>query len=457
MRRIMLAGTQSGSGKTTITCAVLQKLVNDGYDVSSFKCGPDYIDPMFHGRVIGTRARNLDSCFCDSNTLNTILYKNKGNISVIEGVMGYYDGAGASGSSWEIACQTATPVILIIDCKGMGQSIGAVMKGFLTFRNPSRIAGFIFNRLPESMVPEAERLCEEMQTAYFGRFPYIKEAQLESRHLGLVTAEEIKDIQKKLALLADAAARYLCMDKIVKIAEQAERPAFQMVMPQPVVHGGRVRIGIARDEAFCFWYEDNLELLRELGCEIVPFSPLWDTHMPDGLDGLILPGGYPELYADKLSANKGFRQELLELLKSEIPTIAECGGFLYLQKSLEDKNGIVYDMVGFLESDGYRTDKLQRFGYVSLKALSDNMLCQKGQTLVAHEFHYWDSTDCGAGFMAEKLSRSLQYACVVADDRLYAGFPHLYFYGNRDAACRFVKCCDVYRKKGNSGAAERRE
>lgn len=446
MRRIMLAGTRSGSGKTTITCAILQRLVDDGYDVSSFKCGPDYIDPMFHGRVIGTKARNLDSYFCDSDTLNTILYKNTGDISIIEGVMGYYDGAGAAGSSWEVACQTATPVILVIDCKGMGQSIGAVMKGFLTFREPSRIAGFIFNRLPESMVPEAKQLCDDMETAYLGRFPYLKEAQIESRHLGLVTAAEITDIRRKLKFLADAAAEHLHMDKIIEIAQQAETPKFQMVKIQPVVDQ-RVRVGIARDDAFCFWYADNLELLQELGCELVPFSPLLDEHMPDGLDGLIIPGGYPELYADRLSANEGFRRELLELLTSGIPTIAECGGFLYLHKSLENQKGITYDMVGFLNADGYQTDRLQRFGYVSLEALADNMLCQKGQTLAAHEFHYWDSTDCGAGFMANKLSRPVKYACVIADDRLYAGFPHLYLYGNQDAAYRFVKCCDAYRRK----------
>jgi cobyrinic acid a,c-diamide synthase len=449
--RVMIAGTGSGSGKTTITCAILQRLVNDGYDVSSFKCGPDYIDTMFHSKIIGTRARNLDSYFCDDDTLNTVLYKNAGELSIIEGVMGFYDGAGVSGSSWQVADRTGTPVIIVIDCKGMAQSVGAVMRGFLVFKNPSHIAGFIFNRLAESMVPEIKELCKELNTKYLGRFPYVKNAVIESRHLGLVTAGEIEDIRAKLSILADEAKNNLELDEIIAIAKGAATPEFNEIKIQPVVNNNgstadNIRIAVARDESFCFCYEDNLMLLKELGGELVEFSPLNDEELPKNISGLILYGGYPELYAKRLSENTKMRNSILNALNNGLPTIAECGGFLYLQKTLQDNDGNVYDMVGFLNSNGYKTQKLQRFGYVELESQNDNLLCKKGDILKAHEFHYWDSSDCGESFVAKKAGKNIEYPCIVANERLYAGFPHLYLYGNRRAAENFIRKCGEYEK-----------
>jgi cobyrinic acid a,c-diamide synthase len=444
--RVMIAGTGSGSGKTTITCAILQRLINDGYDVSSFKCGPDYIDTMFHSKIIGTRARNLDSFFCDDDTLNTVLYKNAGEISIIEGVMGFYDGAGVSGSSWQVADKTATPVIIVIDCKGMAQSVGAVMRGFLSFKSPSHIAGFIFNRLAESMVPEIKALCEGLNTKYLGRFPYVKSASIESRHLGLVTAGEIEDLKIRLSVLADEAKKYLDIDEIISIANSAAIPEFNEIKIQPLIDNGNVRIAVARDEAFCFCYEDNLTLLKELGCEIVEFSPLNDEELPKDISGLILYGGYPELYAKRLSENTKMRNSILNVLNRGLPTIAECGGFLYLQRTLQDNEGNSYDMVGFLNSNGYKTERLQRFGYIELESQNNNLLCKKGDILKAHEFHYWDSSDCGDSFIAKKADKHIEYPCIVANEKLYAGFPHLYLYGNRRAAENFVKECLRYGK-----------
>lgn len=444
MKRIMIAGTNSGCGKTTVTCAVLQSLVNRGYDTAAFKCGPDYIDPMFHSRIIGARSRNLDGWFCDKNTLNYLLNKNSGDISVIEGVMGYYDGVGDKASSYRMSKDTGTPAVIVIDCKGMSTSIGAVMKGFLTYREQCGIAGFIFNRLPESLIDTAKKLCSEMHTEYLGRLPYSRECAVESRHLGLVTADEVADLKNRMHKLSQLAEENLLTDRLIAIAEKAEDISFTPPVIAPI-SGRRIKIAAAFDSAFCFYYEDNFDMLRELGCEIVKFSPLNDRRLPDDISGLIIGGGYPELYAQKLSENISMRADIRRAVKSGLPVIAECGGFMYLHDTMEDRNGNLYEMAGAIEGKAYKTEKLRRFGYVSLTARNDNLLCKKGEMIAAHEFHYWDSTLCGSGFYAKKARGGAGYECCHAGPSIYAGFPHLYFYANPEIAVNFVKKCEEFR------------
>ena len=445
MKRIMIAGTNSGCGKTTITCAVLQALVNRGYNVSSFKCGPDYIDPMFHSKIIGAKSRNLDRWFCNKDTVNYLLHKNSGDISVIEGVMGFYDGANDKASSCHVALDTGTPVVIVINCKGMSMSIGAAMKGFLTFRKPNNIAGFIFNHLPESLIDMVKNLCSDMKTEYLGRFPDCTYCKIESRHLGLVTANEINGLKEKMQRLAETAEKNILIDRIIDVSENAVTIDYVKTLVCPEFISKSIRIAVAYDKAFCFYYEDNLDMLREMGCEIVKFSPLSDHKLPNNISGLIIGGGYPELYAEKLSENKSILEDIRCKISDGLPTIAECGGFMYLHKTLEGNDENDYNMVGAIDGRAYKTDRLQRFGYIVLTALSDNMLCGKGLSISAHEFHYWDSTYCGSDFIAEKISGRVNYNCIHASDSLYAGFPHLYFYANSQTAITFVKKCDEYR------------
>lgn len=450
MKRIMFAGTNSGCGKTTVTCAVLQALVERGHKVSSFKSGPDYIDPMFHSKIIGTKSRNLDGCFCDSNTLRYLLKKNALDISVMEGVMGFYDGVGEKASSHCLSLDTETPVIVVIDCKGMSLSIGAVMKGFLEFRRPNNIAGFIFNRLPASLEDKARELCQSLNTGFFGFLPYNKECVMESRHLGLVTAGEISDLKQKMHKLAETAEKTLLIDEIIRISESAPElschaPEVKKITEIPI------RICAAYDEAFCFYYEDNFTLLEELGCEIVRFSPLSDSALPDDICGLILGGGYPELYADKLSSNKSMLSDILNKINNKVPTIAECGGFMYLHKTLVNKEKMRYNMVGAIDGEVFPTEKLCRFGYISLTAENDNLICSSGDEILAHEFHYWDSSSCGEDFNAVKISSGANYEAVHASDSLYAGFPHLHFYSNPEIAVNFVKKCLSLKQEHNNG------
>lgn len=440
MKRIIIGGTHSGCGKTTVTCAVLQALCNRKMKVASFKCGPDYIDPMFHEKIIGTSAHNLDSFFCDDNTLKFLLAENSRNadISVIEGVMGFYDGVNGRGSANSVSEITDTKAIVVIDCKGQSQSIGAVMKGFLTYKE-NNIIGFIFNRLPEKLVPMVQEICDELNTEYFGFMPTNK-IIVESRHLGLVTADEITDLKEKMQALADLAEKHILLDKILEFSE-SDLPDF--TVPEIKTHSFKRPpvIAVAKDRAFCFLYSDNISLLRKMGCEIRYFSPLSDSKLPE-TDGLILCGGYPELYARQLSENKSLLDDIKTKISGGMPTIAECGGFMYLHNELES-DGKPYKMAGVIDGKVFKTDRLQRFGYITLTAERDNLLCRKNHSFPAHEFHYWDSTECGSDFTARKAD-GREWKCVHSNQNLYAGFPHLYLYSDINLAENFVLKCAEY-------------
>ena len=446
MNRIMIAGTHSGCGKTTVTCGILQALVNRKIKTSAFKCGPDYIDPIFHRKIIGINSGNLDGYFCNKDTLNYLLSKCDSDCAVIEGVMGYYDGAGKLYSSFKTAEDTDTPVIIVIDSKGMSNSIGAVMQGFLTYEQPNKIVGFIFNRLPESLVGMAEELCKKYNTEYFGRMPFDENVSIESRHLGLIINQKTVDYRQKMQLLSELAEQFIDIDKILIYSQKTETLKFEMPNLRKIVNNN-VKIAVAEDEAFCFLYRENIEVLENLGCEIVKFSPLKDKSLPKEISGIIFPGGYPELYSKELSENHNLKKEIKNKILSGIPVIAECGGFMYLHEALESKDGKFFPMIGIIKGRAFRTKKLQRFGYVKLTSNNDNILCKKGESFPSHEFHYWDSTDIGSDFTAEKASRSTKYACIHANETMYAGYPHLYFYGNINCAMNFVIKCESYWSK----------
>lgn len=440
----MIAGTGSGCGKTTVTCALLSALKQRGIRAASFKSGPDYIDPMFHREVLGTPSYNLDSFFCDRDTLCYLLDRcsASADIAVIEGAMGFYDGD--SGSAFALSEQTETPVIIVIDCKGMQASIGAVMQGFLQYKTPNRIAGFLFNRIPERLIPYVHQLCSDLSTTCFGVLPRQK-ADFPSRHLGLVTAAEITGIQQQMHALGQAALQYIDLDLIIRAAEN---PLPQYQAPQIPHCKANPVIAVASDEAFCFLYTESLDLLRDMGCGLRFFSPIHDTHLPDA-DGLILCGGYPELHAKALSENTGMRSEIRTAILSGMPVIAECGGFMYLHTSLQTKSGAEYLMADVISGTVFPTDSLQRFGYISIKSKQNQLLCDAGHSLRAHEFHYWDSTACGNSFHAVKPD-GRSWDCCHTSETMYAGFPHLYFYSDIQAAFRFAVAAAKYGAKNGT-------
>jgi len=430
--RLLIAGTNSGCGKTTATCALLCALKARGKKAAAFKCGPDYIDPMFHREAIGIPSHNLDPFFCPPETLREQFAAGAGEISVIEGVMGYYDGAGTDGrfSTYDVARATKTPVVLVMDAHGMYTSAGAILQGFRGFREESGVRGVIFNGASPMLYKGLARIARDAGVEPYGFLPRVPELSVPSRHLGLYTAGEIADINEKLRRLGELAGEDFDMEGLLSLAGSApELPTKPKAEPSPE----RVRVAVARDEAFCFIYQENLETLRALGCELCFFSPVHDAALPERIGGLYLPGGYPELYARELAENRTMRAAVKAAVSDGVPTIAECGGFMYLHDSLDGE-----PMAGAIGGASYKTDRLQRFGYVTMTAGRDNLLCRDGESTRAHEFHFYESENCGGDFAAVNAGGGKEYRCCHAGKTLYAGFPHLFFPANPAFAEGFV-------------------
>ncbi len=449
--RIMIAGTGSGCGKTTVTCAILKALSNRRVKAAAFKCGPDYIDPMFHTEIIGIGSRNLDTFLCGENNVKYLLAKNsqEAEVSVTEGVMGYYDGLGSDGShsSYSISRITGTPAILVAEPGGMALSVAAVIKGFKDFKSGSNLKGVILNSVSPALYEMYKPMIEDNTgLKLFGFLPHIPGAAIESRHLGLVTASEIVDIQRKLDVLAQNAEQYIDIDGLLRLSQAAPSIEYE---PFTVKESCQCKIAVARDRAFCFYYADSLGLLEQMGAKLIYFSPLKDKQLPEGINGLILGGGYPELYAKELSENKSMLNSIKNAVEKGLPAYAECGGFMYLQQSLTDAEGNKYAMAGALEGNNKMEKSLSRFGYTTLTAREDNLFCLKGESINAHEFHYSDSDNNGTGFEAFKPNNGKGWKCIVANDTVVAGYPHMHFYGNIGFAERFVQKCSKFASQTN--------
>lgn len=450
--RIMLAAPASGSGKTMLTCGILMALKNRGLQTASFKCGPDYIDPLFHQQVLGIPARNLDTFFTGREMTRYLFGQTavQAEISVLEGVMGYYDGAGGdttSASSYELASVTDTPVILLVNAKGMSLSVIPVIQGFLQYRKDSHIAGVILNQTSEGICEKLrQRISQELSLPVFGYVPKCPELVIESRHLGLVMPGEIADIDHRLQRLSELLEETLDIDAIIACAKKA--PALDWQKPESLkaleAADRRIRIGVARDEAFCFLYEDNLELLTRFGAELLYFSPLHDKELPKKLEGLILCGGYPELYAKELSENHTMHRAIREGIAQGMPYLAECGGFLYLQQSMEDMEGNIWPSAGVFSGKAYRTKRLGRFGYITLTANQEGQLLKPGDSIKAHEYHYFECTDNGRDYHARKPFGSREWDCIQGGAQYAAGFPHLYYYSNPRFIMEFLQQCRRY-------------
>ena len=465
--RILLAAGASGSGKTLITCGLLQALVNRKMKVASFKCGPDYIDPMFHSRVIGTKSRNLDTFFTDSDVTRYLLGQNAKDceIAVMEGVMGFYDGVGGistKASAYDLADTTDTPVILVVNSRGMSISLAAYIKGFMEYKENSHIKGVIFNQMSPMLYPRMKKLVEEqLKIEVLGYVPKVEDCVIESRHLGLVLPEEISDLKERLKKLAAVLEDTLEIDRILALAQSApDLKVPESLTTKNEAFGFRtthkLRIGVAEDEAFCFFYEDNFRLLQEMGAELLPFSPVHDAHLPSDLDGILLYGGYPELNGEALEQNTSMKTEIAQALRDGMPCMAECGGFMYLHEQMEDIDGIIRQTCGVISGKCYRTPKLTRFGYITLTAKHPvfGQDAEKIGEIPAHEFHYFDSENCGSDFHAAKPLSKRGWDCIHSKETLMAGYPHLYYYGNPEVPRAFLMKCEEYHNSSRSHDSE---
>lgn len=463
--RIMFAGTGSGCGKTTITCSVMKALCHEKIPVIPFKCGPDYIDPMFHSFITGRDSTNLDSFFLDKTALCYLMKKKleesvdtgdlsladgldgmeiRSGIGIVEGVMGFFDGMGMSpkASSFEIALWTQTPVILVINARGMALSVIALIQGYISMAKRlgggNLIRGVILNQIGKGTCDFLRNTVEE-QTGIkvVGYFPPQEEGMLKSRHLGLVTAAEVADLDERMNVLACQAASSIDLSLIRKLAASA--PPLDPVEPdfERLIRGftkknpDPVRMAVARDHAFCFYYNTNLELLERLGVILVPFSPLSDD-LPENIRGLYLGGGYPELYAHQLSKNTSLLKSIREEINLGLPVIAECGGFMYLHEAMEG-----FPMAGVIPGSCYMTKKLGPFGYVKVQSEKADVFGNKGTWFCAHEFHYSRSNAAGRDYSVSKAN-GRQWQEGYGTPEMYAGYPHLYFYSNVEAVIHLV-------------------
>ena len=465
MMQFLIAAPRSGSGKTTMTCAMLAALKKRGYDPCAFKCGPDYIDPMFHRSALHVDSHNLDLFLSDWPTVQTLYahYAAGHGAAVCEGAMGFYDGQGLTtrASAWELAGTLGLPVLLVIQPKGASVTLAAEIQGLVHFRKSSHIAGILLNDCSEKLYNMLKPLLEnETGLPVLGYLPHLPEAAVESRHLGLKTAGEITDIQQKISLLADSLV--VDWEKLADLTNMDEPEPYPLklisgylddipkpcprlpVLPNDKPSRRHVRIAVARDEAFCFTYAETLDVLRTAGAEPVFFSPVRDTALPENVCGLYLPGGYPELYAKQLSENAAMLSSIRQAVSAGLPTVAECGGFLYLGQSLEDADGMIWPMAGVLPGSGVKKGRLVRFGYAEMTAKADSMLFRAGESLHIHEFHHWDSTANGTDFSLKK-NESAQWEGGFANEHLYAGFPHLYWMGT-PLPERFVTAAQHYLK-----------
>ena len=450
--RILVAALGSGSGKTLLTTGLLTLFQNRGIRCRSFKCGPDYIDPMFHKYVLGIDSCNLDSFFLPQEELRALFQKRAADaeLSILEGVMGYYDGIGGNStaaSTYEVAKITDTPVILVLDGKGSSLSLAAQVKGFLDYRKDSHICGVILNKTNKMVGERLRPEIEKLGVRYLGAVPVCETMDIKSRHLGLTMPQEQSELRGHLNAFAKQLEEYLDVDGILELAgyskkEESEQ-SNQTDLNQEETKQDEIRpidsesepstrrMAVAMDEAFCFYYQENLDFLRQQGWELIPFSPLHDAALPEQVHAILLGGGYPELYAKELSANEPMLASIRNAHAEGIKILAECGGFLYLQEHLEDEMGNRWPMAGLIHADGFRTEKLGRFGYISLT--------QNGAVRIkGHEFHYWDSTAPGSAFRAEKPQSNRGWDCMYRTDSLLAGFPHLYYLSGPDLILSFL-------------------
>ena len=449
--RIMIAAPQSGSGKTLITCALLQALKEKNYHLESFKCGPDYIDPMFHKTVLGISSRNLDPFFTEDSITRMLLSKGQDSrdLAVIEGVMGLYDGLGGireEASSYALAKATNTPIILTVNARGMGRSLLALLSGFLQYDTAHLIKGVILNQTPSSFASVLSKEIEEtFHIPVVASFPVRDDVRIESRHLGLVMPYELEDIQSRLKIASQVLCENANIEQILEIAKSAPKLEYDVKRDiKQKLTEKTIRIGVARDEAFCFYYEDNLDLLKSLGAKLIFFSPLHDDTLPKDLDGILFGGGYPELYLKELEENESMRNSVKSAIENKMPSLAECGGFMYLHDTIFDSEKKPYKMAGVIHAGCMKKERLVRFGYLTLNSKTDSFL-KKGETIRGHEFHYYDSEDNGECAIAKKPVGTKSWECVHAGSDHWWGFAHLSYYSNPKFAEKFAEACRSYK------------
>ncbi len=452
--RIIIAGTNSGVGKTTIVTGLLAALKEKGLTVQSYKVGPDYIDPGYHQLASGKVAHNLDTWLVPTDKVVPIFTKTAaGNdLVIVEGVMGLYDGGRQGVSSTAtIAKLLNAPVILVIDAKSMGESAAAIALGYKMYDQAVNLVGVIINRLGspshEKMVRDA---LKRIGIPVLGSIYRNANLSMPERHLGLTPVAE-HNAHERIAELCAQISQQVDLEAIISIGSEApELP--DAIEQDDDLHAKKpvVRIGVAQDEAFSFYYPESLDVLKSMGAEIVPFSPLRDKELPE-VHGLLFGGGFPEMFVGELASNALMHQAISKACQQEMPIYAECGGFMYLTQEIVDFDGQRYKMVGVIPASCSMQSKLQTVGYVEATALTDTVLCDAGQCIRGHEFHFslmenhGKAEDFPWAFEFKKTRTGAVYPGGYAKGNVLASYLHMHFAGNEEGAEHFIKKCSAFK------------
>ncbi|NLW23651.1 MAG: cobyrinate a,c-diamide synthase [Clostridia bacterium] len=452
--RLVIAGTHSGVGKSIISIGIMQVLTKRGLTVQGFKVGPDYIDPSYHSYVTGRFSRNLDTFLLGEKGVKEI-YRRQGktaDISIFEGAMGLFDGKDGKsgvGSTAEVAKILKAPVILVIDCSSQGRSVAAVVQGFAQFDPQVKLKGVILNRVGSVNHEEILRdALSYLKIPVLGAIPRGALPQLPSRHLGLVPMNENGANQEVFNRLAKVLPQYLDFEALLKVAQDVEEEEEKEFIPQIFSQETKnlvanVKVGYAWDEAFSFYYQDALEYLEHLGATLVPFSPLHDSRLPEGLDGLILGGGFPEVYAQELSANTGLLRQIRQFGLACKPIYAECGGLMYLTQEIIDFQGNSFSQVGLIPARAIMQKKLQALGYYQGETLERSILGPKGTKVKGHEFHYsvLEPLENFSPAVTLHKGKGREKTEGFIKGNIYASYLHQHWAGEKHLAQAFLRSC----------------
>lgn len=483
--QILIAGTSSGVGKTTITMGLIAALRQRGWQVQPFKAGPDYIDPTYHTLAAGRPCRNIDTWMAPPERALALYTSATQNcdIAVIEGVMGVFDGfsyTDEEGSNAQIAKLVQAPVLLVLDVGKMARSAGAIALGYTQFDPDLNLAGFIINRCGSASHYQGVKQAIEQTTSLpvVGWLPKQAELHIPERHLGLVPTDERGDLTQFIRQAADLVEQYFDLDKIIAFGESSTQP--YALTPSPRESGesrqrrdegkfsapaashtlmnSHLKIAVARDAAFSFYYEDNLDSLRENGAEIVFFSPQQDQTLPEGIAGLYLGGGFPEIYAAQLAANQSMLAEVRRVHAAGMPIYAECGGFMYLTQGIIDLEGQFHTLVGLIPGETRMQPRLMSLGYRLVESSDNNFLLPPGANARGHEFHWsiWEKAlndltfkvenlaDTPAWYIRPRRGESEGKPSGYAKDNLIGSYVHLHFASNPQLAYNFAQACRAW-------------
>ncbi|MGF7400421.1 cobyrinic acid a,c-diamide synthase [Thermohydrogenium kirishiense] len=449
-KAFMIAGTHSGVGKTTITLGIIGYL-SKKFNVVPFKVGPDYIDTSYHKFASGNFSYNLDIYMLGEDNVKKLFAKHiaEGDVAVVEGVMGLYDGINTTsyGSSAYVAKILGIPVILVVDASGMAASVSALIKGYIEYDRDVKIAGVIFNRVGGEKHYKLLKECIERDLGIkaFGYLPHDDRISLPERHLGLMPIFEIKE-NHNFSILYDSIGEFIDVEGILDVCDVNFKKDDLIEEKVTAKTRETVKIAIAYDEAFNFYYQDSFDALKEAGAELLPFSPLHDEALPKDISGIYIGGGFPEVFADKLSQNV----RMLSLLKHNIdigmPVYAECGGLMYLTKRIIDLDGNEHKMIGVFDLDAIMTKRLINFGYVEADVLQDNVLFKKGDVAMGHVFH--NSKVSGEfnnfAYDVHKPNSKENWLCGYVYKNCLATYVHVNLFSYPNAVNRFIGKCKNY-------------